>query len=332
MSLTTGLDAQVGVADEVTFGTYQEPDTFLLFTSEGLQRSAERVESEAVGRGADGFVLHEDDYEQGREGAEGPLEFEVPDRGFRLFGKHMLGKVTTTEVVVGEVYEHVCEIDVLDGKSFTTQVGRPRTDGTIVPWSYLGCKVAEWELSCEVDGLVTASLSLDARQETRAQALAARTLIADQRKLAWNKGAIQVDGTEVPVSELNVSGSNAMRTDRFFIQSTDAELKDEQLDGNGRRNYEGSLSGEYRPELEALYDLFVSGAPVPAFAEWTGREIGATGMNYGLRVDLAKIRVDGSTPNVSGAEALEMGVDFTVLAATGQSAVKFTITDDQPGV
>ena len=329
MALSTGLDAQIGFAEETTYGTFVAPTVFLTFTSEGLSRSEERVESDATGTGE--MVLHEDSWETGRAGGEGPVEFEWPDRGTRVLGKHMLGKVTSTQpdpTGAPTVWEHVCEVDPLDGKSLSVQVGRPNAVGVVKPWSYPGAKVAEWTLSNEVDGLLLCSISFDVRDEDKSEPLAVKSFPTGQRKLAWTKGSITIDGTEIPVTSVELSGSNSMKTDRFFLQTTSPGLKDEPLDGHGRREYGGSLAGEYRPELEALYDAFVAGTTAPLVAEWKGREI-VPGFNYGLRVDAPSIRIDGGTPNVDGAEAIEQGVDFTVLGVTGQSPIKFTITDDQ---
>ena len=322
------IQAQVGVGEESTYGTYAVPTAFPMFLSEGLTRSAERDESEAIRPGA--FVLGADDWEEGRVGCEGPVELEWADRGMRLWAKHMLGKVTTTQPDAAgnpTVYRHVAEIESLDGKSLTVQVGRPR-GATVRPWTYLGCKVTEWELTNEVGGFLTATFSFDAREETRTPALAANSLIAGQRKLHWAGASILVNGVEVPLSDVSLSGTNPLRTDRYFMRATSPRLKDEPLEDGGRREFTGSLSGEYRPEFEALYDMVISGEQVPLVAKWTGRTITGT-YKFDMQIDLPSIRIDGGPPNVSGAEAITQGVDFAVTQPATGSAVKFTITDNR---
>lgn len=330
MSLSTGLDAQVGIAQETAWGTYTAPTLFVMFTSEDVKRSAERVEAEGIRPGA--LVAHEDDWEEGRVGAEGPLEFEWPDRGMSMIGKAMLGKVTHSQPDPSgapTVWQHVCEVFPLDGQGLTFQVGRPDNSGTVKAWSYVGGKVLEWEISNEVDGLVVASLTFDFQNEDRTRPLAAKSFAANLRKLAWVGGVVTLDGTEAKATDVKFSGKNPLRPDRFFIQSG-AELKDEQLEGDGLREYEGSVTMEYSPAAEAIYDKFVSGAPVAVAAEWQGRTISGT-HKYGLKVEAGVCRVEGETPTVGGAEAIESAIPFVVKSNGTDSAIKFTLTDDQPG-
>lgn len=329
MALTTGLDSQAGFAEESEYGTFVVPDEFFYIVSEGITRSAERVEAAGIRPG--GLVLHEDDWEEGREAAEGPVELEWPDRGGRFLGKHMLGKVTSSQpddVGAPNVWEHVCEVFPLDGLSATVQVGRPDTTGTVQPWTYLGAKIAEWELSCEVDGLLMASLTWDVRQEIQTEALAAKSFVASQRKLVWVGGSLTVDAADVPVSSVTFSGTNPIRTDRFFMQGDDSGLKDEPLDGEGLRSYSGSFDGENRPEFATVYEKFLSGAPASVVANFQGKIIEDV-YRYGLKIETPSVRIDGETPTVGGPEALERSIPFTVTENGTDPAIRFTITDDQ---
>jgi hypothetical protein len=97
----SGLDAQLGFAEETAFGTIVAPTRFAEFNSEGITASYARVESNGLRPGR--RYRSDSRFTTYIEGASGDIELEVGSKGFGLLLKHMLGSITTTAGAVGEV-------------------------------------------------------------------------------------------------------------------------------------------------------------------------------------------------------------------------------------
>lgn len=330
MARSTGLDAQLGLAEEETWGTFVTPTDFLMFLQEGFKRSAGRDEAEGLRAGE--YALHEDDWEEGRVGVDGDFTLEWPDRGTALLVKHMLGSLSTSQPDdTGDpnVFEHVGTPGPLDGQSLAFQAGRPDRGGVVRPFSYSGCKITEWEISNEIDGYLLATINVDGRDESRAEPLAAKSFIASQRKLHWAGGFVEVAGVEVPVSSISLKGVNQLRTERYFMSDGGSQLKDEQLEGSALRDYTGDFDCEW-DGANGLYDLYVNGTPATLVAKWVGGVIagGSGSFKFGLTVSIPVARFDGETPTTDGADAIEQTLPFKALSNGTDPVVEFTVTDN----
>jgi hypothetical protein len=307
MALRSGLAAQIGFAAETTWGTYQIPTRFLEFVSEGMALSIERIESSAIRR--NNRVLRSDRWIANKKGVGGAVSFEVSDKGFGLLFKHMLGTAAAPATPGGatNTRDHVFTIGDHDGLALTVQVGRPDVGGTTRAFSYMGCKVTEWEISNSVDGLLALSLTFDGRDEDTGQTLATASYPSDQGLLSYVGGTISVGGSSMDVSDISISGSNGLKTDRHFIRS---ETRKKEQVPTEMVELSGSLSGEFE-DLTA-YNRFVNGTTAAVSAVWAGREI-ETNFNYTVQVDLPVVRFDGDTPNVGGTDIIEQSLPFKVL-------------------
>lgn len=308
MPLRSGLAAQIGFVEEVTYGTYLAPTRFLEFVSEGVAQSIERIESEAIRAGT--TLLRSDRWAPGRVGIGGDVELEVATKGFGLLFKHMLGSSVITTPGGGTLTrDHTHVLADLFGKSLTVQVGRPSVAGTVHPFSYSGCKVASWELSNEVDGILKLTLTLDGQVEVTAQALGAASYPANDALLVYTGGAIQVAAGAFDVKNISISGDNGLDTERYFIRATSPQLKKEPIQASFTE-----ISGTMEVEFTDLtaYNRFVNGTVASVTATWTGPLIEGA-LNYGVTVTLPAVRFDGETPNVDGPEILSQSIPFKVL-------------------
>lgn len=151
----TGLDAQIGFADETTAGAPVAPTLFLPLVSESLVLEKERLESDAIFAGR--RVLDSDQWNGGNNTVQGDIGLELTNRGLTTLFKHMFGGVSTTG---SGPYTHTFTPATLLGKSFTTQVGRPGVGGTVHPFTYAGCKIASWEFACAQGEIATLGLTV----------------------------------------------------------------------------------------------------------------------------------------------------------------------------
>lgn len=332
MAIAGGLSAQFGMVDEATFGTFLAPTRFLEFTQESLKNNIERIESSGLRPAR--RVLSKDDWVPGRQGVDGDVEFEVNNQGFGLLLKHMLGTITSSQPSVGTaptVWEHKATVGALDGKSFSAQVGRTGNDGTTRPFSYSGCKVASWELSCDVNGILTLKATLDGIKEDTVPALAAATYATASVPLVYTGGTISVGGSAFDVTKCSITGDNGLKNDRYFMRgAANSATKKEQLEGGQLRAYGGSLDAEFS-DLTA-YSRFVNGTVGAFTAFFSGANIAST-FNYALEVTMPAVRFDGETPNVGGPDIISHSLPFKALddgSATTAVQMTYRTTDTAP--
>lgn len=162
----SGIFSQFGIVDEVTYGTPVAVTKFVEFNTESLAGVYERIDSAALR--VNTRVQRSDRFAINQKGAAGGVEFDVLSKNFAYFLKHMLGVIAAPSALSGAdvgAFVHVATIGTLTAKSFTAQVGRPQTGGTVTPFTYGGGKVKMWELTNSVDGFLVCKLDTDYQSE-----------------------------------------------------------------------------------------------------------------------------------------------------------------------
>lgn len=306
MAIRSGLAAQIGYVAESTFGTYAAPTRFLDFNSEGIKRESEPIESS--GLRASKRVLRSSRWALNHKGVAGDVEHEVTSKGFGLLFKHALGAVVIATPGGGTTSRtHTHTLADPYGLSLTVQVGRPDVSGTVQPFSYLGCKIAEWELSCEIDGILTWKHTLDGRTETTAETLATASYAASDELLVWTGCTVTVGGASFDATGFTLAGNNGLKTDRYYLNGSG--LKKEQVAAEMVE-----LSGELTGDFEGLtaYNRFVNGDEAEIVFTAEGSTIEGA-IKYGVEVTLPACRFDGETPNVEGPDTLGQTLPFKVL-------------------
>lgn len=326
MAVPGGLSAQVGVAEESTVGTIVTPDRFYEFGSETLKQNIERIEWAPLRAGR--RVLPSSSWQPGRKGVEGDLEMAVVNKGMGLLFKHCLGAVATTTPAGGTTSrEHKCTLGTLDGKGLTVQIGRTGLNGTTQAFTYAGCKVANFELTSSVGELLMLKLGLDGMSESTATALATAAYPTGLTPFVWTQGVLDIAGSEFEVTSASLQGDNGLRTDRYYMRSSNAASKKEQIEGAQYRDFTGTLETDWDGSLTA-YNRFVNGETGSLTLTFTGAEI-ETGINYAVEVALGTVRFDGDTPNVGGPELIGQSLPYKVLdASESDGPVVVTVTND----
>lgn len=320
MATPSGIASQLGIADETVYGTIVTPTRFLEFNSEGIKLDRQQVESK--GLRSSNRVLRSDRQAVNRKGAGGPVELEVPSNGFGLFMKHTFGAAALTTPAGGTLSRKIRSV-LTDptGLFFTTQVGRPDNAGTVQPFTYSGCKVASWEISCDVDGVLTIKLDVDARDEATATGLAAASFPATAELFYFTGAQVSLGGTytfpasvdtvtsgvAVDVKKFSLKGDNKIKTDRYFLRSN--SLKKEPLP-NDFYDVNGSIDVEFSTLTD--YTRYSSGTPFVLRAQFVGSLIEGA-INRMVEIILPCVRCDGETPGVDGPDVLEHSLAFTML-------------------
>lgn len=314
MGHRTGLDAQLAIGEETTWGTRATPARFLEFVSEGLKNDLSRVESKALR--ATQSVLRTDRWKRGTKNVSGSAEFEVANKGFGLLFKHMLG--SAAEAASGTGWKRTYTVGDLFGKGLTIQVGRPGVGGTVHPFDYLGCKIPSWELSNAVNDLLSLKVDYDGREEKTDQSLEAASYPASQELFVFTEGAVTIGGTSYPVDSWSLSGTNGLKADRFKIDGNDGK-KSEQLI-NQMREFTGQFGLDFIDLTN--YNRFVNGTLATVVLTYTTVSTYDTGLPFKLVITIQNARFDGETPNVSGPDVVAASLPFKALDDGTNSPVK----------
>ncbi|MEB3367418.1 phage tail tube protein [Saccharopolyspora mangrovi] len=324
MAIYSGLSAQIGFAEEVTYGTYVAPTRFYEFLSEDVSKEIERVESEALRAGT--RTLRSDRWTPGKINVEGDVELELMTKGAGLMLKHMMGGVATTQpdaVNSPTVYKHTFTPDEVP-TGLTCQVGRTSIDGVTRPFSYVGCVISEWEMEAAVDDPVSLTVSLLGRDEDTAQTLATASYPANNKLYTFIHGSLTIDGTPLDVKEFSLSGENGLDDDRYFLGS---QLRKKPVQAE-LLNFEGEVSTEFNNLT--LYNKFLQGQEAALVLTFDSGVVIEDALTYKF-VITANVRFDGETPTVNGPEVLEQSIAFKCIdSGTGPgSAIKFELFTDE---
>lgn len=255
------FDFQLGVKDEVTYGTAVTVDRFFEFNSESVAVAAGRTAGEGLRVGA--FTPRSDRFMPYIEGAAGNIQLDVLNKGFGFWLKHMLGTVATTGL---GPYTHTGTMGSLLGDAFTCQINRPLSpSGTNQAFTYAGGKVASWTLSNSVEENLLLDLAVDFASVSTATALATASYPAAMEPLSWVGGTVTVGGTQVDVTEVSVEVNNNLAVDRRFIKGSAVKKEPVQA---GRREVSFSFSADF--ESLTQYDRVVSTTRAGALAKIVG--------------------------------------------------------------
>lgn len=321
MPTGSGLDAQLMVGAETTWGTGVTPDHGYEFNDEGLKLDPTFLEPTGLRAGLK--YKRAKRVSISRKSVSGDVTLEHSTKGMGLLWKHCLASsVTTPTTLTSPATEQVHTPGDFRGKGLTVQVGRPEpSTGTVKPFTYKGCKISSWELSVSDNAIPTLKLTFDGRDEDTATALAAASYPSGAMVFSFAQATLSLGGTAATatgkttvtggaavatvVTEVSMSGTAPMATDRYGIGN--AGLKAEQLE-NDTPTITGSLSAEF--SKAELYDHYTNNDTLPLVLTLTGDAIGASGSNDLLEVILPAAKFKAAAPNVGGPDIVAMSTDF----------------------
>lgn len=295
------LDHQLGLATESAYGVAATPTRFFEFESEGIDENYGRTEGDPLRTGS--HFARADRHTPYFSGAAGTVQMAVMTKGFGLLLPHLLGGAVATTNSTG-AYTHTVTEGPLYGKSLTVQIARPlNPSGTVQPFTYRGGKVTEWTLANSVDGNLLLDLGLDFMQGDTTTALATASYPADMDNLTWAGGQVTIDGTAFDVTEIGITVSAGLDTDRRQIRRN----TDKKEPTSARREATFSLSADFdsmdkRAKAAALSKAGNLGALTLA---WEGPNvIPGTMLKPRLEITAPAARFDEWKAAAGGAEAI----------------------------
>ncbi|GHA01513.1 phage tail tube protein [Streptomyces echinoruber] len=321
MPTGSGLDAQLMVGAETTWGTAVTPDHAYEFNEEGIKLDPSFLEPTGLRVGTK--YKRASRVSISRRSVAGDVTLEHATRGMGLLWKHALGSaLTAPTALTTPAYEQVHVPGDFRGKGLTVQVGRPEpSTGIVRPFTYTGCKITQWEFSVSDNAIPTLKLTFDGRNEDTGTALAAPSYLSGSKVFSFAGATLKLGGTvsttsgktsvsgntavATVVTEVSVQGQAPMAADRYGIGN--GGLKAEQLE-NDTPTITGSLNAEFNKA--ELYDLFTNNATTALVLTLTGDPIGASGSNDLLEIILPAVKLKSAAPNVGGPDIVQMNTDF----------------------
>jgi hypothetical protein len=296
----SGMRAQLGVVKETTYGTPGTVSRFFEFNSESGQVQVGRVDS--MGLRAGNFVQRANRRVPYIAGATSTINLDVLSAGFGWWLELILGKVTTTGPTDTTVYAHAGTMDLLDGRSFTAQVGVPIVGSTTLQAKTLhGGKVTAATFSCTGGEPLKASIECDFEDVEFDTALATASYPTANEPLTFLGGVCEIADTQVDVTSFSVKINNALQTDRRFIRGSG--MKKQPLE-NGMRTIEFQLGCDFESTTHQARILSLTAAGAQAKLEFNTSGLLTIGgsQKAGLDILIPKVMFDGDTPTVSGPE------------------------------
>jgi hypothetical protein len=342
IAVGSGLDAQLVVKDEATYGVAPSltsgVDSFE-FTSETVELKKTVVQGEGLSAGR---VYHRTkrrvltNYD-----VNGAVNLNLPTRNLAFWLRYMVGSfgqtlATPTQIGTTGVYKSVHQPGAMGGHSFCLQKGVPAVDATVEPFTYVGCKLSSWQISVATGGIGQLVLNVDARNELAGSGngdplngsvpalatFAMPTTGLGASVFHFREATVFTGGTPTLASGVvSLAGATAAAnvksadiqhafgydTNRVFLNGNG--FKAEQIE-NAMRTISGSMDMEWLSS-EAVYNAYANDTTTSLQLTFTGATVGAS--NYLLDIIIPNIKFEGEAPKVPGPAVITQRANFTGL-------------------
>jgi len=353
----SGISAQFSYLQETTWGVCPSASFASGRTLEIRSETLEMKKTTVQGQGLHAGGLFDrsgrrvlTNYEAG-----GTITCDLPNRNLNFLLQHMTGSPNTTTVGAGSLFTPVQIAATAawqsyhspgntGGMSLSFQKGVPYIDGvTVVPFTYVGCKIVDWEISVATGALAQLTLTVDARNElaltgnsdplngsvptlqsgwaAAEPGIAVDPLYVFHFKQAsiltggtptLTAGILTLPGatTAANVRSASVKESKVLDTARYFLGNTG--FKAEQLESGFR-----TLSGQFEAEWltpGTMYNAFSGDTTVSMQLSFVGNIAGTSGANKDtVIITIPNIKLDGESPKVGGPQVVTQACSFTGL-------------------
>lgn len=325
MAIGSGLGAQVGIAPEVTYGTYVAPTKFIEFTKESL--ALQKTTAQSAGIAAGRLVALSSRRVVTQRQASGSLEMEVTTKGMGTLLQTLMGtSVTPVQQATTDAYLQTHLLADTAGKSLTIQKGVPLTTGVVTRKNFTGCKVVSAEFSCEVGGMLTASFEIDSKncEETSVLATASYPAMSPFHfaQMSLKTGSFGTEVERSGIRKVSIKIERPMATERFYAGQSGT--KAEPI-SNDQVKVTGSIEMDY---VDTVLDLLhTSDAATSLVWAFTGAEIAPT-YNQAISFSIPAIHFDDAPPTVEGFDVVKPTLSFTGLYdGTNPIGITYMSTD-----
>lgn len=325
----SAMDHQLGVVDEVTYGTPPTVTKFFEYESENIQETYGRTEGDPLRVGS-GFVRN-DRFTPYIGGAAGTIQMTAMTKGFGFWLKHMMGQVATTGPAETTVYTHTGSESSFVGDSFACQVNRPfHPTGTNQAFTYSGGKIAKWTLSNSVEGNLLLDLDVDFQTWDTAVALAAASYPTGMEPFSWVGGFVTIGGSNYDVTEFSLEVDNGLDVDRRQIRAN--PLKKEPTASRREASFSISADFDSLTNRNRAASATRAGALAAVTGVWRGPTLLGSTLYPEFSVSMSAARFDEWSGATEGTDAI--GQELSGVArydgTTSPVAVTYKSADTTP--
>lgn len=361
--VNSGIAGQIVYAAETTYGTAASLTSAgpLEFTSETLELQKTTVQG--AGLHAGGLYFRGPRRVLTNYSVSGGITMDLPTEYMHGLLTQMIGATVSSTTSTGTYTTNVYAPGPAQGKSLTIQKAAAPTLGTatalstsVVPYTYVGCKITEWTMSVATGALATLALTVDGRNElgqgysssapnydginSAAPALAtfsedntnnvfhfrqANLITGTTVSTTGGVSAISSPTTLATVKSASFTHQLQMDTSRYFLGS--AGFKAEPIENNFR-NISGSMTAEFNLNVigsNTLYQMFAG--DIPLAMELTFQAIGGTvGASPSLSILIPQVFLNGESPKINGPAVIDLTIPFTGLDDGANNPIQFTYT------
>lgn len=308
----SGLGSSVGYAEETTWGTPVTVTRWIPHNSVTLAVQQKPVQGMGLQAGA--YVNLGATRANVSSMVQGDVEHDFTSKQMGLLLKHALGSNVSAQNGSTTAYTQTATIgSTVNGKGLTIQVGKPQSDGTVIPHTYAGCKITSWELSCAQSDILKSKFTFVGKSMTKVTSLAAPTYVADSNVFYFSQGTFNIGGTPwLGLRDFTLTGDNGLSSDDRQAFGNAGTINEPVRKDFAKYNIKGTA--EYiGVDIE---DANLNDTELSVSLVFVGKQIVTGTPNYyeTLEIDLTGLRLNpGGDPGVSGPDILTSGLDADIL-------------------
>lgn len=316
------LDQVCSVGVESTYGS-PETSTVRSFEikSDSFQRDVEYIQS--VGMRRDLQTIRSDRDDTVSLGATGSLELDVQNKGLGMLLQHLLGDISgPSQIAASAAYKTTASTnDVGPAGSYTIQLSRVDSGGTLRPYTYEGCVATGFTIAQEIGSPLNLNIAYDAENEQVSTGEATPSYPSSTEVFNYTDCVIAIDGTAATnFTSFSLEGDLGMKVDRRFLSGSATKSQPKR---SSVPSYTGSIAAEFANLTD--YNRFVAGTTFSINASWNGSSIESP-YNYEIVVEIPVAKFTGSTPVASIDDLTQIDLGFVVLDGGSSPAVSINYT------
>jgi hypothetical protein len=225
-------DCSLGIGIESTYKTGVTPTRWFEYIDESI--NWDKSIKQGVGLRVGGRVARSARRVVTSAQGTGDFTLEATSKGMGLLWQAALGSGAST-LVSGSTYQQVFTLGDTPA-SFTLQKGLPRADGTVDPYTFLGCMVSGWQFTFPNDDIASLQVSVDAGDLTTATSYTAPSYASSPSLFHFAGGSLSTGTLTAPTTTALASAATPLASVRGGSVSVNNNIR------NDRYNYGGAGS------------------------------------------------------------------------------------------
>ena len=312
--VTVGVESTYGTAQTSTVRSYEaKADTFT--------RDVEYIQS--VGMRRDLQTIRSDRDDTLTLGATGSIEFDLLNKGAGRILQHVLGTTSgpTQQGSTAAYRSTFTTDDTGPTGSYTVQISRVDSGGTLRPFTYEGCVATGFNIAQDLGSNLSFTLNFDAENEQTSTGEATPSYPSSADPFNYTNCVIAIDGSAATnFTSFSLDGDLGMDTARRFLNGSATKSQPKRSSVPSSR---GTITAEFADLTD--FNKFINGTEFSINASWNGAEI-ATGYNYEAVLSIPVAKFTGSTPVASLDSLTTVDLPFVILDNGSSAAITMTYT------